>query len=102
MGDRSTNGVPSKVSPLPLAVMTPGSDVPIRDDDAVVAVNREGYSPSPGDASCRAASSQRRGQASLTLQSRLATGSLSLHGKLIHSSVRFHTYSHFTTEWLFS
>ena len=32
-----------------------------------------------------------RTQASLTDQSRLATGSLSLHGKLIHWSVRFHT-----------
>ena len=32
-----------------------------------------------------------RGQASRTAHSRLATGSLSLHGKLIHRSVRFHT-----------
>ena len=34
---------------------------------------------------------QRERQASLTAQARLATGSLSLHGKLIHWSVRFHT-----------
>ena len=35
------------------------------------------------------AGSTRDGQASFTAQSRLATGSWSLHGKLIHRSVRF-------------
>ncbi len=42
-------------------------------------------------ASSAPASEQRPAQASRTAHSRLATGSLSLHGKLIHRSVRFHT-----------
>jgi len=37
------------------------------------------------------ASAREARQASRTAQARLATGSLSLHGKLIHRSVRFHT-----------
>lgn len=32
----------------------------------------------------------------------LCTGGKTLQGKLIHSSVRFQTYSHFTSDWVFS
>ncbi len=46
-----------------------------------------------------------RGQASSTrwrASSALTTGGSVDQGKLIHWSVRFHTWSHFTSEWDFS
>ena len=43
-----------------------------------------------------------RPQASRTCPARLTTGGSTLHGKLIQSSVRFQTYSHFTSECDFS
>lgn len=41
-------------------------------------------------------------QASSTWPARRTTGGSTDQGKLIQSSVRFHTYSHFTSEWDFS
>lgn len=50
----------------------------------------------------RGASAQSASLDGVTGSPDLRTTGRTLHGKLIHLSVRFHTYSHFTSEWDFS
>lgn len=68
-------------------VESPGSPE-ARQRARVNRINRVGPGPAP--------------QASRICPSRRTTGGSTLHGKLIHSSVRFHTYSHFTSDCDFS